>query len=629
MTSVEAAAEPKEDVTLFISTSGPLSSNVSKKVFQIFSKYTRDQVFIDECEHWPPTSAGFLDLYSGECGVARTLHKITGRWVLCFDIIYGYSQDLSSEELRKDLTFLISHRCFHGFGAAPVCRSFSVAVTPPIRTSSFPYGIPEVSEKVRERILDGNSTAKWLIVLVEAALKAGCHFWIENPAMSWLFRLPEFLELLERHSKRIGFWIADYCRFGRKWRKRTKFLTSCGIRGVKTLCKGCKEHLKLRGRSSYHGKSWTLVAQPYPKGVCKVIATSLAGSCNFLGEDFHFDPSSCARCLNLRVGEASHPGPLQREGLLLEEVPLVEARTASLQTKVWRRFDLWLSSHLSEAAKESVLSNPMLLCSAVKEFGNVLYSEGAAIYIYRHLAVYIQKTVFGVRPFMNVVWDNLHRWESLSPVVHRVPIPGSVLRALVSLALCWHWPRFAATICLAYFGITRPGEVLKAYRRDLLLPRDLLLEPSNSAFLRVVESKSRRHGKRRIQHASVLNIPAVHFLDKVFGNLQKDELLYPISGANFRRRWDKLCLHLLIGWEHHLTPGSLRGGGALEEYRSGTDLQRILWRMRIRHLVTLEHYVQEVAAESFFVDISEEGRKRISMFAELFAPAISSFSRTG
>lgn len=360
-----------------------------------------------------------------------------------------------------------------------------------------------------------------------------------------------------------------------------------------------------------------------------MIATSLAGSCNFLGEDFHFDPSSCARCLNLRVGEASHPGPLQREGLLLEEVPLVEARTASLQSKVWRRFDLWLSSHLSEAAKESVLSNPMLLCSAVKEFGNVLYSEGAAIYIYRHLAVYIQKTVFGVRPFMNVVWDNLHRWESLSPVVHRVPIPGSVLRALVSLALCWHWPRFAATICLAYFGITRPGEVLKAYRRDLLLPRDLLLEPSNSAFLRVVESKSRRHGKRRIQHASVLNIPVVHFLDKVFGNLQKDELLYPISGASFRRRWDKLCLHLLIGREHHLTPGSLRGGGALEEYRSGTDLQRILWRMRIRHLVTLEHYVQEVAAESFLVDISEEGRKRISMFAELFTPAISSFSRTG
>ena len=281
--------------------------------------------------------------------------------------------------------------------------------------------------------------------------------------------------------------------------------------------------------------------------------------------------------------------------MLLEEVPLVEAKTASLQSKVWERFENWLTSKLSESAKESILSNPMLLCSALKEFGNVLYSEGAALYIYRHLAVYVQKTVFGVRPYMNIVWDNLHRWESLSPVVHRVPIPGSVLRALVSLSICWKWPRFAATLCLSFFGITRPGEVLRATRRDLLLPRDLLMEPSNPAFLRIVESKSRRHGKRRIQHASVLNLEVVHFLDKVFGNLRKDELLYPISGSSFRRRWDKLCLQLLIASGHHLTPGSLRGGGALEEYRSGTDVQRILWRMRIRHLITLEHYVQEVA----------------------------------
>ena len=628
VTSASCPAGQKEEETLFISTDGPLAADVSKKVFEIFSRFRRSQVYIRDSDTWPPRNAGFLDLYSGECGVACQLHSLTGAWVLCFDIVFGFEQDLGCESLRGDLLYLLGQHCFHGFGAAPVCRSFSVAVTPPIRTLAFPYGISDVSEAVKERLLDGNSTAKWLIKMVVCAMKVGAHFWIENPAMSWLFRLPEFLHLLEHFSGQIGFWIADYCRFGRRWRKRTKFLTSCGIKGYKTLCKGCKEHIKLRGRSQYHRKSWTLVAQPYPKGVCKVIAMSLAGSCNFFGEDFHFDPSSCARCLNPRIGEASNPGPVVRGNFLLEDVPLVEAKTSALQAKVWGRFERWLSSSLSGSAKEAVLSNPVLLCSAVKEYGNVLYSEGAALYVYRHLAVYVQKTIFGVRPYMNVVWDNLHRWESLAPVTHRVPIPGSVLRAVVALALCWSWPRFAATLCLSFFGITRPGEVLKARRRDLLLPRDLLCEAASPAYLRIVESKSRRHGKRRIQHASVLNLQIVSFLDKVFSSLGKEDLLYPISGSSFRRRWDKLCQHLLIGPEHKLTPGSLRGGGALEEYRAGTDLQRILWRMRIRHLITLEHYVQEVAAESFLVDVSEEGRRRISLLSELFSPAVSSFSRT-
>ncbi len=616
-----------EGETLFISTSGPLGPVVSKRVMKILEKFPRRQAFVSGSAAWPPLSAGFLDLFSGECGVAKQLHKLTGVWVLCFDIIYGAEQDLSCEALRADLTFLVKHRVFFGFGAAPVCRSFSVAVTPPIRSNLFPYGVPGVSETVRERLLDGNSTAVWLILLIETAMTHDTHFWIENPAMSWLFRLPEFLELILRLREKVGFWVADYCRFGRRWRKRTKFLTSCPIRGYRTLCKGCKEHIKLRGRSSYHRKSWTLVAQPYPLGVCKVLARTMAGSCNFLGEHFAFDPASCAKCLSSRIGEASHPGPQTSRLGLLENIPLVEAKTAALQSKVWKRFDNWLTTTLSPAAKESILRNPMLLCNAVKEFGNVLYSEGAALYIYRHLAVYLQKSVFGVRPFMNVVWDNLHRWESLEPVTHRVPIPGSVLRALVSLAICWKWPRVAATLCLSFFGITRPGEVLKATRRDLLLPGDLLAESSSPAYLRIVETKSRRHGKRRIQHASVHDQGVVHFLTAVFGSLHKDDKLYPISGGSFRRRWDKLCQHLLIGSEHRLTPGSLRGGGALEEYRSGTDLQRILWRMRIRHLITLEHYVQEVAAESFLVDISEEGRRRISLLSELFTPAISSFSR--
>ena len=177
---------------------------------------------------------------------------------------------------------------------------------------------------------------------------------------------------------------------------------------------------------------------------------------------------------------------------------------------------------------------------------------------------------------MNIVWDNVHRWEILQPAVHRVPLPASILRAMVSIAVQLNWPRFAGAICITYFGITRPGEVLRATRKDLVLAEDLLLPPSSTAYLRIENAKSRRRGKHRVQHASVVNGDVTSFLSRVFGGLSYDELLYPISGSSFRRRWDRK--------DKRLTPGSLRGGGALEEYRAGTDLQRILWRSYARTL---------------------------------------------
>lgn len=621
----ERSSEDFQFEPTFESTEGLVRGEVAAEILELLGSFPRTQVVMSSEEEWPPKRAGFLDLFSGEKGVASEIFRQSGFWVLTFDIIYGANQDLGDRKLRRKLERLLELQCFHGCGSAPVCRSFSVAVTPAIRTKAHPYGLEDVSEKVKKSIQDGNDTAVWLLKLLLICLKSNTRFWLENPSLSWLFRLPIFLEFLDKHKGQLGFWIADYCRYGKRWRKRTKFLTDTCIKDIKTLCLGCKSHVKLRGRSAFHRKSWTLVAQPYPRGVCSVLAKALLISSGLSSGSQSFDPASCARCTNARIGEAANPGPVaDREGLL-EDVPLVEAKTAALQSKVWKKFESWLRARLSPGAFDATLASPLLLCRLLKEYGNVLYSEGAALYIYRHLCVFVQKSVIGAKPFMNIVWDNLHRWESLEPVVHRVPIPGSLLRAMVSLALAWKWPRFAATICISFFGITRPGEVLRASRRDLVLPRDVLLENENPAYLRILDPKARRRGKQRVQHASIYNLEVVRFLDAVFGSLNKGELLYPISGGSFRRRWDKICLHLFVPRALKLTPGPLRGGGALEEYRSGADLQRILWRMRIRHLITLEHYVQEVAGESFLADVSSEGRRRISLLAKLFGPSISSF----
>ena len=96
-----------------------------------------------------------------------------------------------------------------------------------------------------------------------------------------------------------------------------------------------------------------------------------------------------------------------------------------------------------------------------------------------------------------------------------------------------------------------------------------------------------------------------------------DEKLYPFSGQTFRRRWNEIMAVLGIPKELSLTPASVRGGGAVAAYRSGTAVQDILWRMRIQHLHTLQHYLQELAAENVISALKSKARSSVKAGALL------------
>ena len=264
----------------------------------------------------------------------------------------------------------------------------------------------------------------------------------------------------------------------------------------------------------------------------------------------------------------------------------------------------------------------MLLSLLVKEFGCFLFKEGKPLYILRHLVVLISKQVFGIKPYLTPCWEALSKWEELEPVIHRAPLPLAVLRAMIVVALHWNWNRFAGCLAISFFGITRPGEVLRAFRSELSLPSDRLMTGSAPVFLKIRAPKSRRRGGARIQHAPILDELVVSFLEVLFKKLDRKLLLYPISPSSFRRRWDCILEFLGIEKSCRLTPGS-RAGGAIDEYRNGTDLTRLLWRMRLRHLGTLEHYVQELAADSCIADLPMSSRHKVHLFATLFIPTLS------
>ena len=167
------------------------------------------------------------------------------------------------------------------------------------------------------------------------------------------------------------------------------------------------------------------------------------------------------------------------------------------------------------------------------------------------------------------------------------------------------------------------------YRRDLILPSDRL-EKSGDAFLRIADSKTRRF--MRHQHARISDSEVVRFFEVAFGPLSRDDPLVPFAAGAFRLRWNAV-LHQL-GVPTHVaasgpTPGSLRGSGATEFYLQTEDIPRIAWRGRWRKVETLEHYLQEVAAQILLTDLPLESRELISKFASASSRLLSLFLKLG
>ena len=173
---------------------------------------------------------GFLDLFSGRAGTATCLSRLFGVWVLTFDFERGEEQNLLNPELREKILQLIRSDCFLGVGAAPECASFSRAVTPAVRTALQPEGIAGVTENMQKKIEIGNSHAAFILLVLTLADSKELGWWCENPDGSFLWLLGPYLR------SGIGCWNKsfrfDMCRYGTRWRKRTRIVTCPSVAAV-------------------------------------------------------------------------------------------------------------------------------------------------------------------------------------------------------------------------------------------------------------------------------------------------------------------------------------------------------------------------------------------------------------
>ena len=438
---------------------------------------------------------------------------------------------------------------------------------------------------------------------------------MENPDNSWLWKQEKLRKILGRED--LGFWRYDACRYKAPWRKRTKVLLNTQLQGVRELCRGGHKHVILRGRCKEAGLNWTRLAQVYPGRVCSKLAQSVIQR--------SYASTACAKCKSSRIGEADNPGPSRSRPQRTADIygmSILEPATDLLRGKLYSAFESWLVDNLGMEACEAVLGCPPLLVEVLQTYGCHLFASGQSQHYYRQLLAHLQRSVSGLRAIMTPAWEVATKWALLKPVNHRPPIPEALLLAMAGLAVGLGWERFVTVLLISFYCAARPGEVLKAERRDALTPQDMLEDSAQGCmYLRIRLPKTRKRGAR-VQHCKLSQQEIVKFVEKVLQPLKLNCKIFEGSPSSFRRRWDFILERIGVPKKLRITPGSLRGGGAVWCYRAGVPLTDLCWQMRITSIATLGYYLQEVAAESVLAELSSEAVENVKALRDFFRASL-------
>ena len=612
------SSHPESELQVTTPSTSRTSDFVSKRK-SLLSRIPRRQ-FFPQTGDLDLESAGALDLFSGCFGVAKQMIRCGFLWVLTFELNRDEQEDLLSPSTQAMLMLLLELGAFITIGMAPVCASFSRAVTPAVRSAARPRGLRLLSHNMKKKVTIGNKLADFCRELWEKCQKLAIGFWVENPDTSFMWQLPgweDFRFSDSSHVARLAF-----CRFGTCWRKNTRFGTNLAIAGLRMMC-SCKSknHRRLRGYSTFHKMQWTKLAEPYPRGVALLLAKACAVHAGLLNQD-RLNIAGCCKSGSLRIGEASNPGPRPRHLFsrdTLESMPLLLPATVALERRLLNDFFSWCRKEITSTMPEEVFAKaPALMALVLRNYGDMMFQSGGALSNLRHLLLAAQRWSPTLKPHMQGPWEIVARWEKQQPVRHRTPMPESMVRAMCCLAWSFQWYAWAAATAVAFYGGSRVGELLKCSRADLLLPSDLAEDGVAPVFVRLRFFKSRNRTSAQVQHLRIKDETTCTLLRLLFRKLTPDTMLFDTNPYQYRKRWNLLLSALGIQDPKLFTPGGLRGGFAVAAYRAGMPVQDIMWAMRLRSQVTLESYLQEAASLSSLAALPRDARDAIASAAKVF-----------
>ena len=142
--------------------------------------------------------------------------------------------------------------------------------------------------------------------------------------------------------------------------------------------------------------------------------------------------------------------------------------------------------------------------TVLEKFIDTLHSrkkkQKSALSIGKHAVLFVQIVKPRLRFQLKAVWASLKAWEEQEPSQLRAPIPLPVLLGVLCQARMTaqlqdnpkervKLLRFSALVGLGYFGLLRPGELLKLRKEDVDLPNQLTF---GAPCILLFESESQR-----------------------------------------------------------------------------------------------------------------------------------------
>ena len=312
-----------------------------------------------------------------------------------------------------------------------------------------------------------------------------------------------------------------------------------------------------------------------------------------------------------------------RQGIQLEGGRKVTEATSFTREALLTRFSQWLAGN--EISLESMIQAKPVDVEAVNEwlvnYGKWLFSEGKPFFHFSETINAVVASRPSLRRSMQLAWDLAFMWGSHEPPEHHQAMPAQVLIALVCVAWTWGWKVEAAILALSWGALLRIGEVLQAYRSDLVLPEDVGNTVSY-ALLRILEPKTRfrtaRHQAGKLEQADLVQIVTIGFR-----SLDRHQKLWAWSGQTLRNRFEKLLKRLHLPTLPHQTPkplslASLRPGGATWLIGETESPETVRRKGRWQSFRTMDIYLQEVSATTYLNDISAEAKDVILQAYHLF-----------
>ncbi|CAK9095754.1 Uncharacterized protein SCF082_LOCUS44969 [Durusdinium trenchii] len=303
----------------------------------------------------------------------------------------------------------------------------------------------------------------------------------------------------------------------------------------------------------------------------------------------------------------------------------VLGQTQRQRDKLIGAFEEWLRS-------QGILLDEILMVGApdvealnllLERYGRELYRAGRPYGHYSETVNAVSAKRPRVRRLLQPAWDLAYSWLRQEPPVHHLALPWQAMLSFLTTSLCWGWCRVAGIIALSWGGITRIGESVNAFRRDLVLPSDVNYT-IDYVLLQIAGPKTRFRCARH-QMAKVDQPQLVRIIVTAFENLRPDQRLWPASGSTIRSRFQRLVQansldHLRT--KKGLDLGSLRAGGASWLLMTSDNPDMTRRRGRWINAKVMEVYVQEAWAVQFLPQLPKSIKEGIMEGAGLFPWAL-------